>query len=60
MTPIEKIKPEVQASTSENSSPRTWQDDMANQPETNGTGTHGERMISPESLKSDNLRQRLG
>ncbi|HEY3982473.1 hypothetical protein [Cedecea sp.] len=60
MTAIEKINPEGLASTSDNNAPRTWQDDMANQPETTGTGTHGERMISPDSLRSDNLRQRLG
>lgn len=60
MNPIDKIKPEGQESTSDNNSSRTWQDDIANQPETTGTGTHGERMISPESLQSDNLRRRLG
>lgn len=59
MNNTDNLKPEV-PDTVGDSTARTWQDDLAGQPEVEGTGPHGERALSDEARALDNLRARIG
>lgn len=55
MSNIENVKPEEPGVTEEHSV-RTWQDDLAGQPEVEGDGPFGERILGDKSLVVDTLR----
>ncbi|MEN0630530.1 hypothetical protein AAIG33_24380 [Phytobacter ursingii] len=59
MNNIDNVKSQ-KTSTPEESAVRTWQDDLANQPEVEGIGPHGERSVSEEARVLDNMRARIG
>ncbi|MEH5014634.1 hypothetical protein [Phytobacter diazotrophicus] len=59
MNNIDNVKSQ-EAGTIEESTVRTWQDDLANQPEVEGIGPHGERSVSDEARMLDNMRVLIG
>lgn len=55
MNNTDNLKPEV-PDTVGDSTARTWQDDLAGQPEVEGAGPFGERILGDKSLVVDTLR----
>lgn len=59
MNNIDNVKSQESGITEE-SAIRTWQDDLANQPEVEGIGPHGERALSNEARTMDIVRTLIG